>query len=140
MIYLTYNKYIQLMDKEYIDKRFDDSLEAIRDIIMIMESRLLKIESGLQDRITNVQDSMENMRQALRDEIHTSESALRREIQHGQGKVMDEMREQRDILLRVEHFMLDKQEAQGDIIQDTRQRVERIEAKVGLSHSLSVAI
>ncbi|BBL77477.1 hypothetical protein [Methylomagnum ishizawai] len=128
------------MDKEYVDKRFDEALAAIQEMITIMDSRLMKLETGLQGRMTDFQENMENMRQALRDEIHTSENALRREIQHGQGKAMEEMREQRDILLRLEHFLMDKQEVQGDLIQETRQRVERIEAKVGLPHSLSVAL
>lgn len=128
------------MDKEYVDKKFDEALAAIQEMITIMDSRLMKLETGLQGRMTNAQDNMENMRQALRDEIHTSENALRREIQHGQGKAMEEMREQRDILLRLEHFLMDKQEAQSDLIQQTRQRMERVEAKVGLPHSLSVAL
>lgn len=127
------------MDKEYVDKKFDEVIEVIRDMAVAMESHLLKTETGLREQIKVTQENIENMRQALRDEIHTSENTLRREIQHGQGKVMEEMREQRDILLRLEHFVLEKVETQGDEIQVINQRVDRIESHVKLPHSLSIA-
>ncbi|MEI8103509.1 MAG: hypothetical protein WCG84_01230 [Candidatus Moraniibacteriota bacterium] len=53
------------------------------------------------------------------------------------GRLEEETQEIKEAVLRIEHTLQDKQEAQGDLIQDTRQRVDRIEDHLHLPHSLS---
>ena len=93
------------------------------------------------------------VKEAIKEETKEIEAAMKSQLEDVTGVIRDvavslgarmdrveeEVQETKTAVLRIEQTLQDKQEAQGDLIQDTRQRVERIEDHLHLPHSLSVA-
>jgi chromosome segregation ATPase len=118
--------------REFIEKSFEKWTG-------IVSNEIQSVRKEMKDMGNGFRQDMENLRHALRSEIHTAEDTLRHELKQSQTEIMGAVEEVRQIAVRMENTLADKLEAQGDEIQETRQRVERIESHLNLPHSLSAA-
>jgi chromosome segregation ATPase len=131
------------MDKEtrtFIEVQMKAQLEDITGVIREMGTAL---ETRMTKEIATLRDEAKGMEKGLRQDMEILKmdvSAIKRETANLKlefEEARTEVQETRAAVLRLEHALQDKVEAQGDELQDTRQRVERIEKHLGLSHSLT---
>ena len=102
-----------------VDKRFDS-----------VDRRL----DGMETRLGGVEGEMQAVKAGLA-QVTTSVSAIDERL----TKLEATVDEEKAILLRVENTLSERIHADEDDLQSVRQRVERIEDHVGLSHSLDPA-
>lgn len=141
------------MDKEtqaFIENQnkalMEDISGIIRDMGTIMEAKVendvaaLRRDLGtLNIDIAVIKKETANLSLKL-EEVKMDVSMIKREtaaLRLDFEGVKADVQETKTAVLRIEHTLQDKQEAQGDLIQDTRQRMERIEDHLHLPHSLS---
>jgi chromosome segregation ATPase len=103
--------------KEFIETSF----EKWSGILVGEFQRVREDMAEMEDRLNH---RMDGIKANLDSKIDT----VRRETQ-----------ETKVAVLRIEHTLQDKQEAQGDELASQNQRLERIEDRLGLPHSLSAA-
>jgi len=131
--YVLYLCYIHVilapMDKE-TEKFIESALKAqTEDIASVLRDVMVSIDTRMGSMETKM-GLMEGQMGSMEVRMNSMDTRLQ--------AVEEEVHETRVAVLRIEHTLQDKQEAQGDLIQDTRQRVERIENHLHLPHSLSV--
>jgi chromosome segregation ATPase len=131
------------MDKEmraFIEAQMKAQLEDITGVIREMGTAL---ETRLTKEIATLREETKGMEKGLRQDMEILKmdvSAIKRETANLKlefEEARTEAQETRAAVLRVEHALQDRVEAQGDELQDTRQRIERIEKHLGLPHSLA---
>lgn len=89
---------------------------------------------GMETRLAGVEGEMHAVKAGLA-QVTTSVSAIDERL----TKLEATVDEEKAILLRVENTLSERIHADEDDLQSVRQRVERIEDHVGLSHSLDPA-
>jgi DNA repair exonuclease SbcCD ATPase subunit len=131
------------MDKEtrtFIEAQMKAQLEDITGVIREMGTAL---ETRMTKEIATLRDEAKSMEKGLRQDMEILKmdvSAIKRETANLKlefEEARTEVQETRAAVLRLEHTLQDKLEAHEDEIQDTRQRIERIEKHLGLPRSLA---
>jgi chromosome segregation ATPase len=108
-----------------------------------VENLAILINRGFETTTQTMREEVRGMEKGLRQDMEILKmdvSAVKREMANLKlefEEARTEAQETRAAVLRVEHALQDRVEAQGDELQDTRQRVGRIEKHLGLPHSLA---
>jgi archaellum component FlaC len=114
-----------------INKGFENTVRDVRDEIVASEQRLGRRMDSLDARMDGVEVRTGRMEGNF--------AALEKNMERRFGALDNEFREIKTVVLNIEHALQDKLEAQGDELQDARQRLERLERHAGLPGSLSAA-
>jgi chromosome segregation ATPase len=122
------------MDKE--TKEFvEASFEKWSGILVNEFQRVRENMTEMEDRINHRMDGIKANLDSKIDTVKREITGLSLDIE----EIKPEVRETKTAVLRIEHTLQDKQEAQGDELANQNQRLERIEDHLHLPHSLSAA-
>lgn len=138
------NEFIEAQNKALLE----DVVSVIRDLSAMISSqaqaldtRLGRIESTVEKtdkRMVGLEARMDGV-EVRTGRMEGNFAALEQSVERRFIALENEAREIKSAVLNIEHVLQDKQEAQGDELADTRQRVARIGDRMGLPHSLSAA-
>jgi chromosome segregation ATPase len=136
------------MDKEQLEAIRGVVREAIKEEI----EGLTEIVTDGFEYLNNKVNQVDKRLSVIETQMHTVQvdmgvlkldtTTVKREIASlglELGEIKAESQETKTAVLRIEHTLQDKQEAQGDELANQNQRLERIEDHLHLPHSLSAA-
>jgi chromosome segregation ATPase len=134
-----------VMDKEtksFIESQTTDIIGVIRDMADMFGLKIDRVEGRLgmvEGRLGMVEGRLGGVETRLAT-LETDMAEVKSdilELKSDMSEVKVETGETKSMLISIEHGLQDKVEAQGDEIQDSRQKIRRIEKHLNLPHSLS---
>jgi IS605 OrfB family transposase len=117
--------------KEFVEASFEKWSGILVGEFQRVRENMTEMEDRLNHRMDGIKANLDSKIDTVRREI----TGLGLELE----EIKPEVRETKMAVLRIEHALQDKQEAQGDELASQNQRLERIEDRLGLPHSLSAA-
>jgi chromosome segregation ATPase len=128
--------------KEFVEASFEKWSGILVGEFQRARENMAEMEDRINHRMDSVEDRLNHRMDGIKANLDSKIDTVRREIT-GLGleleEIKPEVRETKMAVLRIEHALQDKQEAQGDELANQNQRLERIEDHLHLPHSLSAA-